>query len=77
MPTEAGGDVISGVALDYVGADVPAGFGDSRLSTGRIIRLLVTRLRTFVQYSITFFSRPEATGDVISGAFAGGGRWPR
>ena len=26
---EAGGDVISGVALDYVGTDVSAGSGDS------------------------------------------------
>ena len=38
---EAGGDVISSVALDYVGTDVPAGFGDSRLNSGRIIRLFV------------------------------------
>ena len=38
---EAGGDVISGVTLDYVGTDVPAGLGDSRLNSGRTIRLFV------------------------------------
>ena len=30
-------DVISGAALAYVGVDVPAKFGDSRLYIGRII----------------------------------------
>ena len=48
---EAGGDVISGAALEYVGMDVPAGFDDSRLNSGRIIRLCPAGpvLRTFVQ----------------------------
>ena len=43
MPTEAAGDVISGMTLDYVGADVPASFGDYRLglNSGLIIRLVV------------------------------------
>ena len=36
---EACGDVISGMVLDYVGTDVPAGLGDSRLNSGRNIRL--------------------------------------
>ena len=38
---EGGGDVISSVALDYVGTDAPTGFGDSQLNSGRIIRLFV------------------------------------
>ena len=38
---EAGGDVISGMALDYVGTDIPASFGDSWLNSGQIIRLFV------------------------------------
>ena len=38
---EAGGDVLSGVAFDFLGADVPAGLGNYRLNTGRIIRLFV------------------------------------
>ena len=38
---EAGRDVISGTALDCVGVDVPAGFGDLQLNSGRIIRLFV------------------------------------
>ena len=36
---KAGGNVISGVALDHVGTDVPAGFGNSRLNSGRFILL--------------------------------------
>ena len=67
---EAAGDVISGMALDYVGTDVPASFGDSWLTSGKPIRLLV-QPDTFVQYLITFCSRPEADGDVISSAFVG------
>ena len=61
------------MALDYVSADVPAGFGDSQLNSGRIIRLCPAGpvLRTLVQYLITFCSRPEAAGDVISGMFVG------
>ena len=30
-------DIVSGVALDYVGTGVLAGLGDSRLNSGRII----------------------------------------
>ena len=37
---EAVDDVIYGVAVDYVGMDVPHNFGDSRLDNGRIIRLV-------------------------------------
>ena len=36
---EAAGEVISGMALDYVGKDGSASFGDSRLNSSRIIRL--------------------------------------
>ena len=69
---EADGGVISGVALDYVGTDVCAGFGVSRLNSGRIVRLFVwpdQLLDTFVQYLITFFSRLEAVSYIISGIF--------
>ena len=38
---EASGDVISGVAVEYVGTDVHGSFGDYRLNGGRIIRLFV------------------------------------
>ena len=39
---EAACDVISGIALDHVGTDVPAGFGDSRLnSVAESIRFIV------------------------------------
>ena len=34
---EAAGDVISGMALEYVGTDVPVTFADYRLKSGRII----------------------------------------
>ena len=40
MRPEAAGDVIYDMALYYVGTDVPASLGDSRLSSGRIIRLV-------------------------------------
>ena len=43
-----------------------------RLNSGRIIRLFARAgpiLRTCVQYLMTFFSRPEAASDVISGRF--------
>ena len=33
------GDILSGSAVDYVGLDVGAKFGDSRLNRDRIIRL--------------------------------------
>ena len=62
------GDVISGVALDYV----PASFGDSMLNSGRIIRHFFPTgpvLRTFVQCVIAFSSRSETGSDVISGLF--------
>ena len=39
--SETASDVISGVALYYVGTDVAARFGDSRLNNGRIIALFV------------------------------------
>ena len=59
------------VVLDYVGMDICAKFGDSRLNNGRIILLWPVGpvLRTFVQYLIAFCSRSEAPGDVISGMF--------
>ena len=36
---EVAGDVIYGVAVDYVGMDVRATFGESGLDSGRIILL--------------------------------------
>ena len=71
---EAAGDVISGKALDNVGTDDPAGFGDSRSNTGRIIFHSFPTghvLRTFVQYLITCCSRPEEAGDIICSKFVG------
>ena len=61
------------MALDYVSTDVSAGFGDSRLHSGRIIRLCPAGpvLRTCVQYLITFCSRPEEASDVIPSRFVG------
>ena len=35
--SEVAGDVISGLAVDYVGTDVRATFGESGLNSGRII----------------------------------------
>ena len=39
--SEAAGDVISGMTLDYVGTDVSASLGDCRLNSARIIQLFV------------------------------------
>ena len=53
-------------------ADVPVNFGDSRLKSGRIIRLFVRLspiLGTFVQYLIAFCSRLEEAIDAISDIF--------
>ena len=52
---EAAGDVISGMALDYVGTYVPASVGDSWLNSGWIIWL--------------FVRRKEGAHDLISGRF--------
>ena len=38
---EAAGDVISGMAIDYLGRHVRANLGDYRLNSGQIIRLFV------------------------------------
>ena len=64
--------MMSGMALYYVGADIRANFGDSRLNSGPTIRLFVRPdpfCTLFVQYLITFCSRTEAASDVISGLF--------
>ena len=44
--SEVAGDVISGVAVDYVGMDVCTTFGESGLNSDRII-LLFVRLEPF------------------------------
>ena len=61
------------MTVDYIGVDVRAKFGDSRLKTGRIIRLFPTGpvLRTLVQYLSTFCSRPKIASGVISCRFVG------
>ena len=41
------GEVLSGMALDFVGAGDSASSGDSRLSSGRIVRLFVRKKRLF------------------------------
>ena len=74
--SEVAGDIISSVAVYYVGRDVRATFGEPRLNSGRIILLFFLLARpvlriTFVQYLIAFCSQPEATSDVISGVFVG------
>ena len=40
---EVAGDVVSGVAVDWVGLDVCVRFGHSRFNRGRIIRLFAGR----------------------------------
>ena len=71
--SEVAGDVISGVAVDYVGMDVRATFGESGLNSGRIILLFGRphpfHASLFVQYLIAFCSRPETTSDIISRRF--------
>ena len=67
---ETAGDVISSVALAFVGLDVRAKLRDSRLNNGIILFdcwVGRTRFRTFEQYFITFCSRPETISNVISG----------
>ena len=66
--SEAAGDVISGTASDYVGTEVSASFGDSRLNSGRLC-LAIPVLRTFEQYLNAFCSLPEVASDVISSRF--------
>ena len=68
---EVASDVMCGMALDDVGADVQASFGDYRLNSGRIIRLCPAGpvLHTFVEFCIAFCSRQEAASYVISNAF--------
>ena len=49
---EVAGDVISDTAVEWIGVDVRAKFGDARLNSGRIIRLFPLAgpvLRTYVQ----------------------------
>ena len=50
--------------------ECPCKFCHYRLNSDRISRLLV-RQGPFVQYLMTFCSRLEAAGDVISGTFVG------
>ena len=62
------------MALNYVGMDVRATFGESGSNNGRIILLFFTGqtrfTHHFVQYLIAFCSRPEATSNAISDIFA-------
>ena len=58
---EAAGDVISGLALDYVGADVPARLGDFKLNSGRTIQLFV-RSDPFCAFCAVFNCIFQLTG---------------
>ena len=71
---EEAADVISGVAVDYVGIDAVNIWRiwdkqwpnySTRWPVGPVLR------NTFVQYLFAFYSRPEATSDVISDTFVG------
>ena len=70
---EVAGNVISGVAVDFVGSDVRAKCSVSRLENDRIIRLFGRSdpfyAILYSRYLIAFCSRPEAATDVISGKF--------
>ena len=59
------------MALDYVGTDVPASFGDSfkQLSNYSTTCSAGPVLRTVEQYLMAFCSRPKAASDVVSGRF--------
>ena len=59
------------MALDYVGVDVLAKFGDSMLTVAELCDFLTgwLVLRTFVRYLIAFYSRPETASHVMSGRF--------
>ena len=50
---EVADDVVSDVAVDYVGMGVRVKFGDSMLNSGRIIQLFVGRTR-FTQFCAGF-----------------------
>ena len=60
-----GGDVMSGAAIDYVGANVPDEFGDSRLNSARIFRLFV-RWTRFTHFCVVINWIVMPTGGVIS-----------
>ena len=58
---EVAGDVMSSTALDYVGMDVPASFGDSQSNSGRIIRPFV-RPDPFAHFCAVFSCILQPTG---------------
>ena len=63
---------MSGTALEYVDTDVAASFGDCRLNSDRIIRLLVRIdpfFHTCVHYLPALRSRLEPASDIILGSF--------
>ena len=69
---EANGDVISGVALEYVGMVVPAGFGDNGLDSCRIIRFFGWPdpfYALFAVFNCISAAEWKAATDVISGTF--------
>ena len=63
------GDVVSAVAVEWVGMGVTVKVSDSMLNNGRIIGLFAGRIR-FTHLCI-FCSRQEAANGVISGSFGG------
>ena len=65
---EVAGDVLSGVEVEWVGVDVRAKFGDSRLNSDRVNRLYARPdpfLLNFVQHLSAFCSRSDMASDVI------------
>ena len=63
---------MTGVALVYVDVDVRAKFGNSRLNSGRIIRLFVCPdpfYALLCSFYLHFRVDREKTSDVISGRF--------
>ena len=60
------------MAVDLVGMDARATFGESGLKSGRIIWPAGHVLRiTYLQYLIAFCGRLEVTSDVVSNRFVG------
>ena len=75
-PQELAGDIISGLAVELVGMDALAKFGDSRLNIDRVIRLFARvfscQNRVGRVCPTHFCSRQETTNDVMCGRFM----WP-
>ena len=60
-PTEVDGEVISGVTVDTVGMGVRVKFCDSRLNSGRVIKILAGQIR-FTYFCAIFNCILQPTG---------------